>query len=130
MKLFVDDIRIAPQGFILAKTISEAVRILDDFHVGIVSLDHDITYQDERGAFTGKVSPEDFSTVARFIRRLPVDQMPHTVYVHTANPDGAQRIFGLLKGLPIAVIRETTYSHEWLTIPMDIDDGEIPAKTE
>lgn len=126
IKLFVDDLRVAPEGWVLARTITEAVRILANFNVELVSLDHDIVYVDERGAFTGKVAAENYTPVAYFIREMPTERLPQTIYIHTANPDGARSLFSILKGKPVAVIRDATYAHEWL----DLDDGEIPAEKE
>jgi hypothetical protein len=43
MKLFVDDIRRCPDGWHLARTVSEAIRCLATMDFKEVSLDHDIT---------------------------------------------------------------------------------------
>lgn len=98
MKLFVDDIRHAPKGWKLARTITEAVNILHNTKVDVISLGHDIAYaytEDSEGY--GSVPNENFSTVARYIALLYPEERPETIYIHTANPDGAKRIQGIFK---------------------------------
>lgn len=112
MKLFIDDIRVAPQGWVLARTITEAIRILATQKVEEVSLDHDIAYMDERGSFTGKCSQENYTPVAWYIREMAKESRPGTVYVHSANPDGALSIKNILEGYT-DVIRDPTFAHEW-----------------
>jgi hypothetical protein len=113
MKVFVDDLRQAPPGWVLARTITEAIRMLDDFAVDEVSLDHDIVFVDERGVFTGKHAAEDFSPVARFIRALPSEKRPTVVRIHTANPIGAIRLESILKGFVDNVERDYAFASEW-----------------
>jgi len=107
MKLFVDDTRHAPKGWELARTITEAIRILYSTQVDVISLDHDIAYAytgDSEGY--GTVPNEDFSTVARFLVLLYPGDRPDTIYIHTANPDGAKKIQAILKegGMNSAII--------------------------
>ncbi len=117
MKLFVDDLRVAPQGWVLARTITEAIRILATQKVEEVSLDHDIAYQNERGEFTGKCSAENYSSVAWFIREMAKEGRPRKVWVHTANPNGADAIFYILRGRVDDLIRDYSYAAEWDSIP-------------
>lgn len=116
MNLFVDDVREAPRGWILARTVTEAIALLANFKFEAVSLDHDIAFMDETGKFTGKCSPENYSAVAHYIVQMPEEDRPHTVYVHTANPAGATSIASILRGRVKEIIRDTTYAHEWLEI--------------
>src|SRR5688572_14441802 len=117
MRLFIDDLRTAPEGWVLTRTITEAIRILATQKVEEVSLDHDIVYVNERGEFTGKCSQENYTPVAWFIREMEEQDRPHTVYIHTANPDGATALTGILKGKVDEIIRDTAYAHEWLDLP-------------
>lgn len=116
MKLFVDDLRVAPEGWVLARTITEAIRILATQKVEEVSLDHDIAYQNERGEFTGKCSQENYSSVAWYIREMAKESRPGRVYVHTANPDGYRSIESILNG-HTRVVRDSSFAHEWLALP-------------
>ena len=112
VKLFVDDIREAPEGWVRASTITEAIRILATRDVSEVSLDHDIAYQDERGKFTGKLHNEDFTSVAWFIREMSAQVKPEVVYVHSSNPVAMARIGSILCGC-VKVEQVDWYRHEW-----------------
>lgn len=111
LKLYVDDIR-NPDDFVgpgwhWAKTVTEAIRILDEQDVDIVSLDHDIAHSIP---ITGSTiaqpfaCTETFEPVARFIRCLVLGALdwddghsyPHTVYLHSANPIGIEKMKAIL----------------------------------
>lgn len=93
LRLFVDDYREPPEGWHLAKTITEAIRILSGpVYSEAVSLDHDIIFREGKHSF----SEETFASVARYIATMPKDRLPKVVYVHTSNPRGANDIEGIL----------------------------------
>jgi len=96
MKLYVDDIRSAPEGWERVRTITQAIRFLATQTVEEVSLDHDI--QVPKGTYAVGSSEEDFTAVAWYIAIMPQDSRPKTVYVHTGNSSGAQRIKSILEG--------------------------------
>lgn len=100
IKLFVDDWREAPEGWHWARTITEAVRLLEAGFVEVVSLDHDIV----KSATGMDFSDENFSTVARYLAVLPPDRLPVRVYIHTANPEGAKLMMAMLQD-KIEVVR-------------------------
>lgn len=125
MKLFIDDIRPAPKGWYLARTVTEAIRLIDLYEWEAISLDHDIffpcTFGEETitkmkniDPFNAHASKEDFTAVARFItyRFKSPDDAPGTIFIHTANPVGYERLKAILEGFN--VVRETTYIGEWL----------------
>lgn len=96
LKLFVDDYREAPDGWHLAKTITEAIRILSGpLVVDVCSLDHDIINREGKHSF----SEETFETVARYIVIMPKERLPKVVYIHTANPRGANDIEYILRDI-------------------------------
>lgn len=100
MKLFVDDIRPAPEGWIQARTVTEAIRFLSNFskQVGKISLDHDISYAVEvAGTQRPFPSPEDFSAVAYYIKAIFEDAHPIEITIHSANPVGAANLAEILK---------------------------------
>lgn len=106
MKLFVDDYRSEPEGWHLAKTITEAIRILSGpIYAEVVSLDHDIIYREGKHSF----SEETFATVARYIALMPKDKLPKVVYIHTANPHGARDIEEILKDVVPTEVIEGSY---------------------
>lgn len=104
LKLFVDDWRSAPQGWHLATTISEAIRVLATQEVSHVSLDHDIHYRVydivRQESFEVSSTEETFEPVCRFIKALnditdernrnpkSIEQEKHIkVYCHSMNPE-------------------------------------------
>lgn len=96
IKLFVDDYRSAPDGWHLAKTITEAVRILSGpIYCSVVSLDHDIIFRPGKHSF----SDETFATVARYLAIMPKERLPEIVYIHTASPRGASDIEDILRDI-------------------------------
>lgn len=102
IKLFVDDIRPAPPGWYLARTITEALRILSFFPTEIVSLDHDIMHsvphkEDGPNLEEAVTCPENFSAVAYYIAAMPVDKRPKKVIIHTANSGAVYTIIEVLK---------------------------------
>lgn len=83
MKLFVDDERPAPRGWVLATTSTDAIEILHmsakaGIQVEVVSLDHDLS----------TVMYEDDTTrpIVECMRKY--NWWPVELYIHTANPDG------------------------------------------
>ena len=109
MKLFVDDERAAPKGWELARTVTEAIRILANNQVDIVSLDHDIIYHDEKG--NSHLAKETFEPVIHFIKLMPKKLRPHTVIIHTANPPAGIRMMQELKGVVPNLIRDWEFGH-------------------
>lgn len=101
MKLWVDDIRKEPEGWMRAHSVTEAIRLLDTFEATEVSLDHDISMKVSVGTKeAGYSEPRPFASnetyepVARFIaaRYTP----PLKIMIHTANPAGAERMASIL----------------------------------
>ena len=84
-KLWVDDIRTSPPGWIWAKNYDEAVEILDAENIDLLSLDHDLG-DDEKG--TG------YSIACFLEARLYLEgkQPPKTILIHSANPVGRSNI--------------------------------------
>jgi len=112
-KLFVDDIRKEPEGWLRARNVTEAIRLLATIYVDVVSLDHDISQ-----TITGDMPFESFEAVARYIAIMPKEFRPQTVYIHTANPEGADIMISILKPHVEDVIRDLTYGQMW-------EEGEI-----
>lgn len=111
MKLWVDDIRKAPEGWTHAKTVTDAIRLIHNNPIEEISLDHDISHDImlDNGNVVCRPYPcgETFEPVARFIAilynpYLPVDDMRDgrpgkiKINIHTANPAGAERIKNIL----------------------------------
>ena len=107
MKLWVDDIRPAPEGWTRARSVTEAIRILATMEVSEVSLDHDISMKVMVGDVeSGYSEPrpfrsnETFEPVAWFLREMsrdrPEGRFPSFVTLHTANSNGADKMKAIL----------------------------------
>lgn len=99
MKLYIDDIRPAPEGWQQARTVTDAIRFLAMFgeQVDEISIDHDISYAVEvAGTQRPFPSPENFSAVAYFLVVCPWISKPK-ITIHSANPVGAKYIRDILK---------------------------------
>ena len=103
MKLYIDDIRPAPDDWQQARTVTDAIRFLSQFgkEVDEISIDHDISYAVEvAGTQRPFPSPENFSAVAYFIaayyKETPNSKKPQII-IHTANPVGGKELADILK---------------------------------
>lgn len=124
LKLWVDDLIEAPEGWSWAKSNTEAIRILDNpnIHVTELALDHDIMHQipNEGAVLVGGSScTETFEATARFIwAKQTADglvALPLYVTIQTANPVGREILLNILKkapGVQIAV-EYTKQPHNW-----------------
>lgn len=92
MKLFVDDVRLCPDGWILARTITQAVRLLASGNVTEVSLDHDIACRLVSGQ--EHTSNETFEPVAYYL--VLMSKRPE-IRIHTANVVAGQRMASILE---------------------------------
>ena len=117
MKLYIDDIRDVPDGsWTLARTITEAIRTIDNYSKEIthISLDHDISHDVEvDGVNRPFPCKENFTAVARYIGAM-YSRYPRfggfersgkypIITIHSANPVGAKEMMLLFRGLKIDV---------------------------
>lgn len=94
MRLYVDDLRRCPDGWKLARTITDAISHLFTGRVHEISLDHDIAFL--RGSDI-RMHKESFMAVAYFMSVMPVDLRPEKVRIHTANVDAGWKMHDLLR---------------------------------
>lgn len=94
MKLYVDDLRRCPDGWKLARTITDAIGHLFNGRVDEISLDHDIVFV--RGTDI-RMHKESFMAVCMFMIALDVDMRPAKVRIHTANVDAGWKMHDMLK---------------------------------
>ena len=82
MKLWIDDIRPAPAGWVWAKTSGMALSILNDYHVDEISFDHDLGGEDTA------------YPVACFIEEQAYGGVNNKMiwHIHSANPVGVKNI--------------------------------------
>jgi uncharacterized membrane protein len=95
VKLYVDDVRPVPDGWRLARTVEEALLLLQSEIFEEVSLDYMI----------GHTPARTFAPVAHFIAQLPPERRPKKVFLHTSSPLGARELERILSGYVKAIIR-------------------------
>lgn len=107
MKVFVDDLRLAPDNtWTLVRTNTEAIRLLATGHVEAISIDHDICVPNVE--FIGKAvrkrlkfGEETFQPVVYYIAAMKPEDRPKTIRIHTANPAGGMRMAGILNDVGV-----------------------------
>lgn len=94
MRLYVDDLRRCPEGWKLARTITDAVAHLFNGRVHEISLDHDIVFV--RGGDI-RMHKESFMPVCHVLCLLPTGLRPAKIRIHTANVDAGWKMVELLE---------------------------------
>lgn len=83
VNVYVDDQRRCPKGFVLARNADECLSLLESCEVHILSLDHDLGWDE----------PTGFDLVRRMVERgLYADQ----IYLHTSSVTGRLNMYQLL----------------------------------
>lgn len=85
MKLFVDDFRKCPDGWTLARTSAEAIRLLATGYVEEISLDYDVRRCANKRCRESK--DESFEPVYHYIRIM---WMRPIIRIHTGNVERGQ----------------------------------------
>jgi|SRR5579864_3015510 len=94
MKLYVDDLRRCPDGWKLARTITDAISLLYRGFVHEISLDHDIVFV---WGTDIRMHKESFMSVCMYMCDMPVDKRPEKVRIHTANVDAGWKMHDMLR---------------------------------
>ncbi len=81
MKLWIDDLRYPPEGWVWARSSDEAVLHLTMRHWQVVSFDHDLGGDD-----TG------MKVMDWMIEYMDIDEWPRQINVHSANPVGVRNL--------------------------------------
>lgn len=104
MKLFIDDIREAPEGWVLARSISSAVNLIQRYQSEIthISFDHDISFSVIRkdGSVVPHPSPDTFKVVCYYVVEKIFSQSSGirediVLTTHSANPVGRKEIVAI-----------------------------------
>lgn len=84
MKVYLDDIREAPDGWIRTRTVKETLRLLatQPQEVTHLSLDHDLGNTEESG----------YDVICWIERNVMIGFIPPEITVHSANPVGRARM--------------------------------------
>lgn len=115
MKLYVDDLRKCPEGWTLARTNTEAIRLLATGYVEEISIDHDICTP-----FSGELSEpvrrrlqigqETFQPVVYYIVAMNPEFRPKIITMHTANVGAGRLMIQLMEQHGIqATYKEGSY---------------------
>lgn len=82
MKLWVDDLRPAPDGWTWAKNSKDAMKLIASRRIDEISLDHDLGGED---------------TTRGIVNYMAANHIwPSKIYVHTANPVGRDYLIGVV----------------------------------
>ena len=124
MKLYVDDLRKCPEGWQLARTNTEAIRLLSTGYVEEISIDHDICvpnveFIDEGVKKRLQIGQETFQPVVYYIIAMQPEFRPKKVNMHTANTGAGQMLVQMMKKNGI----EATYQEGSYII--DLGDNEL-----
>lgn len=119
MKVFVDDIRKCPEGWELARTNTDALRMLATQPVEEISIDHDMCFLDRKKHIL-EMAAETFKPVVYYLAVMPKDRRPQKIVLHSANPVGAHEMMRILQDAGIE--SETSLSRP---IYVDEVDGTV-----
>jgi hypothetical protein len=90
INLYVDDLRDCPEGFRVARTMKEAVQYFEQYHIHILSLDHDLGEDEHHNLL-----PTGYDLVKYMCEnRLRADK----IYHHTDNGVGRENMYQTLLG--------------------------------
>ncbi|URN93936.1 MAG: cell division protein FtsJ [Candidatus Pristimantibacillus lignocellulolyticus] len=82
--VYLDDFRICPKGFVLAKDAAECKMLIDMEDIDILSLDYDLGWN----------QPTGFEVVQHIITTR---KFPKTIYLHTSSMFGREQMYYALK---------------------------------
>lgn len=90
INIYLDDLRDCPEGFILAKTMEEAIELFKKDNVNILSLDHDLGEDSNNNLLkTGYDFVKYFCENGLYANKI---------YIHTDNPVGRENMYQTLLG--------------------------------
>lgn len=101
VRLWHDDVRRAPEGWLWAQTNDEAKAILNEHEVIEASLDHDLgregqeEYPEDEELLFGDYGDETGVDLVRWM--IENNAVPSLVRIHSWNPAGAARMAALLR---------------------------------
>lgn len=99
-RLFVDDNREPPKGWMCARTVSDTILFLRSFSpIAEISLDHDILFPQHGVDRYSMYSAENYKGVACYIESMPEGLRPRRIRIHSSNA-GAARTMAEIMGVP------------------------------
>ena len=95
IKIYLDDQREAPEGWVRTRTAAETIEMLAKHEVFALSLDHDLEFEHYGISDTNEFSSEKMERtgydVMMWLEQHP-DRLPQSVIFHTMNPVGRARM--------------------------------------
>jgi hypothetical protein len=88
INLYVDDLRDCPEGFVVARTYEEAINLVENNEIEILTLDHDLGED-----ANGKELPNGYDFVKWFCEN---GKRANKIYLHTDNPVGRNNMYETL----------------------------------
>ncbi|WP_411682462.1 cyclic-phosphate processing receiver domain-containing protein [Clostridium thailandense] len=88
INLYLDDLRDVPEGFVIARTVEEAIYYLENFNINILSLDHDLGEEEN-----GNLLPTGYDLVKYICEN---GLRANKIYIHTDNPVGRENMYQTL----------------------------------
>lgn len=89
INLYIDDLRRCPDGFIVARNYNEAINIINNNQINILSLDHDLGI-DENGI------EKNGYDIVKYLCENGIN--PKKIYIHTDNVVGRDNMYHTLIG--------------------------------
>lgn len=80
MKLYVDDRRPCPEGFVKCENAKEAIALMSSYDFDTVSLDYDLGYGEDTG-------------LDILIMMKGLGKQPKRILIHSSHPIGRERMF-------------------------------------
>ena len=99
LRLYVDDVRFPPdKSWTLARTAEEALSLMQQYRVDVVSLDCDLDLREKAdGAWISVPAKDGIWLVEQMIKHdLLPPRIPH-IRVHSQNPEGGPRMKEMLR---------------------------------
>ena len=88
INLYLDDLRDCPSGFIIARTVDEALELFKKYCINIMSLDHDLGCDAD-----GNLLKNGYDFVKTFCQE---GLFAEKIYIHTDNPVGRENMYQTL----------------------------------
>lgn len=85
MKVYLDDERTEPRGWFRVKTAKEAIKVLKNNKVDVISLDHDLGEPENGTGYDVLVWME--------MKVFGGDYNPPEILIHTANPSARRKMY-------------------------------------
>jgi len=122
MNLYVDDMRRCPDGWELARTNADAIRILATKDVKKISIDHDICVYIRKQHILTTIE-ENFTPIVYYIVAMPKEKRPEII-LHSANGWGRKTMFEILTKEAYKPEQITISPGSYLIQPEELSENE------